>query len=208
MLGWNTRKAVQPERNRAAAEPRRRSPRLGQQDRQAVLRWATTNAKLSILNLSQNGVMGECRTPLNAGDRIEIVLEDRDPVPATTLWVKGRRFGAAFDTALPYEALWPPAAVRRGAQRVRTQAERVLVDAVATVQLDGMNVQGRIRDVSVRGVLIEIATQLTPGHVVELGVDGWPVVKGVVMWNSDGRAGLFLEQPLTEEQMLDLVVSR
>lgn len=168
----------------------------------------TAKAKIRVLNLSQSGIMGESTVQLLPGERVDIVLDNSDPVAATMLWVEGRRFGAEFVVALPFEALLPPPAARRAPQGALPATDRIVVDAAAVVRLADTATPASIRNVSVRGMLIETAARLQRGQIVEIEADGWPGLRASVMWNRDGRAGLRLQKPLTEDLMLDLKVAR
>lgn len=187
---------------------KRSSPRLNQRDREAAVLRGKAKARIRVLNLSQSGLMAEATVQLAPGERIEIVLDDSDPVPATMLWVDGRRFGAEFLVPLPFAALLPPSAGRRAPQAARPATDRIVVDAAAILRLGDNVVPASIRNVSVRGMLIETAARLQRGQAIEIEADGWPAIRASVMWNRDGTAGLRLEKPLTEEQMLDLKVAR
>lgn len=187
------------------SDRQRRSPRLGQHDREAALLRDESRAKIVVLNLSQSGIMGECAAPLVAEERIDIVLDNREPVRATTRWVEGRRFGAVFDEPLPFEALLPPRG--RGFQPGHAKTDRTVVDAPAIVRVDGVPVEARIRNVSTRGMLIDTAVRLPPRRAIEIAVADW-VVRGVVAWSRDGGAGVRLDKALSEEQTLDLQLAR
>ena len=195
-----TKDPAQPQSDR-----QRRSPRLGQHDREAALLRGGSRAKVVVLNLSQAGIMGECAAPLAPDERVDIVLDNREPVRATTRWVEGRRFGAVFDEPLPFEALLPPRG--RGFQAAQTKTDRTAVDAPAIVRVDGVPVEARIRNVSTRGMLIDTAVRLPTQQVVEIVVADW-IARGVVAWSRDGSAGVRLEKALSEEQTLDLVMAR
>lgn len=192
----------------ASIDRKRASPRLNQHDREAAVLRGSAKARIRVLNLSQSGLMAESTVQLFPGERIDIVLDNSDPVPATMLWVEGRRFGAEFVVALPFAALLPRAAGRRAPQAARPATDRIVVDAAAVVRHAGVATPACIRNVSVRGMLIETAARLQRGQIIEIEADGWPAVGASVMWNRNGAAGLRLQKPLTEEQMLDLKVAR
>lgn len=188
----------------APIDCQRVSPRLNQRDRIAAVFRNGERFDLRVLNLSRSGIMAECQVPLAVGEHVAIALDRAGPVSATALWVQGLRFGAQFASALPFEALWPPARPYGMPQPVRAGADRIVVDAFAIVhRLDAAVIQGRIRNVSARGMLVETAAVLMPGQLIEVEVDGW-ARRATVMWSRDGKAGLQLERPLTEVQMLGL----
>lgn len=148
--------------------------------------------------------MAECEAPPAIGERVDVALDNADPVQATTLWVQWPRFGAEFASALPFEALWPPPTAHRAPQPARTEADRIVVDAEVIVhRLDDAALKGRVRNVSVRGMLIETGQELVSRQPVEVEVQGW-TRRATVMWSRDGSAGLQLERPLTEVEMLEL----
>ena len=187
---------------------KRSSPRLSQRDRKAAVLRRGVKAKIRVLNLSQSGLMAESTIQLLPGEHIDIVLDDSDPVAATMLWVEGRRFGAEFLVPLPFAALLPPAAGRRAPPTARPATDRIVVAAAAVLRLGDVSMPACIRNVSVRGMLIETAARLQRGQVMEIEAEGWPAIRASVMWNREGQAGLRLERPLTEDQMLDLKVAR
>lgn len=168
----------------------------------------STRTAIRVLNLSQTGIKGECNAQLSFGECLNISLDNAEPVPATALWVRGRRFGAEFAAALPFEMLWPPIAGRRAMVAGQSGTDRIVVEAMAVVRCEGVAMNVCIRNVSLRGLLIETAAQLKPTQVVEIDVDGWPPLKGAIVWSRDGHVGVHLKHPLTEEQMLSLKVPR
>ena len=191
----------------APTDCRRVSPRLNQRDRVAAVFRDDDKIELRVLNLSRSGIMAECQAPLAVGEHVLIALDGGAPISATTLWVQGLRFGAQFASALPFEALWPPPRPYRTPQPVRASADRIVVDACAMVhRLDAAVISARIRTVSMRGMLIETAAELMPGQLVEVEVDGW-TRRATVVWSRDGQAGVQLERPLTEVQMLGLKIA-
>lgn len=192
----------------APIDRKRASPRLNQHDREAAVRRGNAQARIRVLNLSQSGIMAESTVQLSPGERIDIVLDNSDPLPATLLWVEGRRFGAEFVVALPFAALLPPTAGRHAPQAARPATDRIVVDAAAVVRHAGVATPACIRNVSVRGMLIETAARLQRGQIIEIETNGWPAVGASVIWNRNGTAGLRLKKPLTEEQMLDLKLAR
>lgn len=207
MLGKLNEGLAHLDTDSATVDCRRASPRLNQRDRRAAVVRGSGKTKIRVLNLSRSGIMAECQAPPAVGERVGIALDDADPVSATTLWVQGRRFGAEFASAVAFETLWPPATPYRTLQPAQPGADRIVVDVGAIVhRLDEVSIQARIRNVSVRGMLVETAEELIPRQLVEVEADGW-ACGATVMWRRNGNVGLKLHRPLTEVEMLGLKVA-
>lgn len=56
--------------------------------------------------------------------------------------------------------------------------------------------------------MIETTAPLEAGQTIEIGVENWPVLLGTVKWSGGGRAGIRLDQPLSEERRFSLIVPR
>ena len=55
---------------------------------------------LSVLNLSAQGMMAQCRPRLEIGDRIHVPLPVVGSVGAQVRWSRDARFGCQFDSAI------------------------------------------------------------------------------------------------------------
>ena len=56
-------------------------------------------------NISATGLLLQCDTPLEKGERIEIDLPEAGPTAARIVWASGRLFGCAFERPLSQAAL-------------------------------------------------------------------------------------------------------
>ena len=153
--------------------------------------------------------MAEGRSCPSVGDRIEIELDKAGSVSAHVLWARDGRFGARFETSLPFEVMWAPSTPWRRPKGPSPQpTDRVAVDVPVTTWLNGNRCLGRIRNVSTRGMMIETTAPLKAGRTIEIGIEDWPVLPGTVKWSGGGRAGIRLDRPLSEEQRFSLIVPR
>lgn len=71
--------------------------------------------RVRVRNLSDGGMMGEGRTPVKRGNRVEIELRNIGKIGGSVAWVQDQRFGIAFDEEID-------------SQRARKPAEDVNVD--------------------------------------------------------------------------------
>jgi hypothetical protein len=82
----------------AAEATPRREPRFAL-SLSALVRTEARVVPIRLIDLSRNGAMAETGRPPPAGTRVRLAGERLD-VPAYIAWVKGGRFGLAFDTPI------------------------------------------------------------------------------------------------------------
>ena len=66
---------------------------------------AASDVPVMVHNISETGLLIECKASLSIDDRIDIDLPHAGLVSATLVWVSGRMFGCQFDTKLSPAAL-------------------------------------------------------------------------------------------------------
>ena len=90
-----------------------------------------------------------------------------------------------------------------GAKQVPTYADPVsgpgqiqALDADDIKQLDGLNIQGTVRAIYLRGVLAGVVRpDGTGGDLVEIGAETWLVVKVLEGWPTWTKAAIVLQMP-------------
>lgn len=139
-----------------------------------------------IHNISETGLLIECKAPLSIRDRIDIDLPHAGVVSATLVWVSGGMFGCQFDAPISPAVL--SAAQLRSAIDIE-EAASVHEDASLPVGPYGSNFAANLKR-------LRMAKGLSQANVAErLGVSG-PSISG---WEK-GRA-----RP-KEDRLADLAV--
>ena len=80
----------------------------------AVLLSGGRPSRVHVLDLSNNGALAHASAPPQAGEIVWLICRGNE-VLARTAWVRGNRFGLAFDSGLPAAKLNPMLAEGRRA---------------------------------------------------------------------------------------------
>lgn len=88
---------------------------------QASLLASGRPTRIHLLDLSSSGALGHAEAPPQPGEIVWVVCKGSE-ILARTAWVRGNRFGLAFDNALPSARLKP----------LLTEGRRALVSDAAT----------------------------------------------------------------------------
>lgn len=66
----------------------------------------------------------------------------------------------------------------------------------ATLRLDKIEVQVRVRNLSAGGLMAEYADQVDSGTPVEINVRGVGWTRGQIAWSAEGRIGIRFDNPI------------
>ncbi len=174
-------------------------PRLNQTRRTVEIESAGVRQPLVVINLSQQGLMGECAWPPTVGARIAVRLGIGEPVAGAVRWVRGVRVGVQFVAPIAMNLLRADCG-RQAAPR----EPRCHLNIAATAQFGSVSTPAIIRNASAQGLQIETALAFRAGSMVMLKIEGLPLLKGHARWCVGVRTGLMLEQPLDEAELKQL----
>ncbi len=176
-------------------------PLSGRGNRNGLLVHGGRSAPFRLVALAQQGLMGECDMRLPVGAQVDISIDGGAPVTAVLRWVRDNRFGAQLGSPLSRGS--GPIAARR-----KVRPPRFRVDLQGTARYGAVAIPVRLRNISSQGCLIEAALLPRLGHRIEIELPDLLPLRGRVRWSHKGRAGLLLEVPLSEDQLLHLIPPR
>ncbi|HEX5182858.1 MAG TPA: PilZ domain-containing protein [Allosphingosinicella sp.] len=152
-----------------------------------------------VCNISNEGVMLLTGLPVAPGERLTIALSDAFTVKAKVVWAKDGRCGATFDRPIECDTLLQRLAAEQRAEGYRALRLDVDARAIAFCE-DGMH-SVRVFNISRQGVGVAHKGCFSPGIPTKLMFPGGNEHRGVVRWSDEGRAGIFLIDPLPCDQL-------
>jgi hypothetical protein len=152
-----------------------------------------------IRNISDEGMMLLTAAPVQPGEKLSIALSDRASLNATALWWDSGRCGVVFDEAIDCAALLGALAEEQKARNHRPL--RLPVDTRALAYCDRGLHSVHLYDISQHGAGFTHDGCFRPGMAAKLHFETGDEYRGVVRWNRDGKAGLFLVEPIPCEKL-------
>jgi hypothetical protein len=144
-----------------------------------------------IRNISHKGVMGMSALRLCIRQRVHISFNDARYLPAQVCWADGGRYGLELDEPLLFPAGTEPA-IELDQNQLR-KSPRIPVELSATLLTSLPVLPARIRNLSQRGMLMEISAQLSEGEKILVQLRDRVAVAGRVQWVRKGFAGVHLD---------------
>lgn len=174
-----------------AGKNKRRHPRH-KVFKSALLYPVVEEAGLSVENISTYGISGKCALSLGLRQQVHISFDEVTFRTAEVRWVNGRSYGLLLED--PILLIGGKEPVEAGAPEDHQPRDpRVAVSISATLVTSAPVLMGTIRNMSVEGMMIELAGQLQEGLRLLVKTRGVDVRMGRVQWSSGGMAGLFFE---------------
>jgi hypothetical protein len=181
------------------ADERRASPRFRTIFRVAQVTRAHDVGLWRIRNISDEGMMLLAAVPVQVGEKLSIVLSDQVTLAATVLWWDGERCGVAFDEPIDCAALLEGLAEEQ--KRLGHRPLRLPVNTRALAYCDRGLHTIHLYDLSQHGAGFTHDGCFRPGMATKLHFETGDEYRGVVRWNEDGKAGLFLVEPIPCEKL-------
>ena len=196
-------RAIRPEISSWHKQPegaeRRASPRFRTIFRVAQVRRARDVGLWRIRNISDEGMMLLTSVPVQVGEKLVLALSDRVTLAATAMWWDGERCGVAFDEPIDCAALLEALAGEQKAPGHRPL--RLPVDRRALAYCDRGLHTVHLYDISQHGAGMTHDGCFQAGMTTKLHFDTGDEYRGVVRWNRDGKAGIFLVEPIPCERL-------
>jgi hypothetical protein len=183
----------------AAADERRGSPRFRTLFRVAQVRRAHDVGLWRVRNISDEGMMLLTSVPVQKGEKLSIMLSDSVALAATAIWWDGERCGVAFDAPIDCAALLEALGEEQRAPGHRPL--RLPIDTRALAYCDRGLHTVRLSDISQHGAGFRHDGCFRPGMATKLHFETGEEYRGVVRWNANGRAGIFLVEPIPCEKL-------
>lgn len=144
-----------------------------------------------IRNISHKGVMGLSALRLCIRQRVHISFNDQRYLFGQVCWADGDRYGLELTEPLTLPANAELVAEPDPSQLRRSP--RIPVDLSATLITSLPVLPGRIRNLSQRGMLLEISSGLSEGERVLVQLRDKPALSGRIQWVRSGFAGVHLD---------------
>lgn len=147
-----------------------------------------------VRNISNSGMMLITQVPVVPGERLTITLSEKVAIEGRAIWWDGERCGVAFDRPVDCAALLEALVTEQKAPRYRPPRLPVATRAIAYCD-KGLHTV-RIFNLSARGAGFAHDGCFRAGMAVKLHFDTGEEHRGVIRWSRDGRAGLYLVEPI------------
>lgn len=180
-------------------DERRASPRFRTIFRVAQVTRAHDVGLWRIRNISDEGMMLLTSVPVQVGEKLMLALSDQVSLAATALWWDGERCGVAFDEAIDCAALLE--ALGDEQKGARHRPLRLPVSTRALAYCDRGLHTVHLYDISQHGAGMTHDGCFHPGMTTKLHFETGDEYRGVVRWNRDGKAGIFLVEPIPPEKL-------
>jgi hypothetical protein len=182
-----------------AEAERRASPRYRTIFRVAQVTRAHDVGLWRIRNISDEGMMLLTSVPVQVGEKLSLALSDQVNIAATALWWDGERCGVVFDEPIDCAALLESLSDEQKAPRHRPL--RLPVSTRALAYCDRGLHTVHLFDISQHGAGVTHDGCFKPGMATKLHFETGDEYRGVVRWNQEGRAGIFLVEPIPCEKL-------
>jgi len=147
-----------------------------------------------VRNISDGGMMLATRVQVIPGERLTLNLSDCVSLHGRAIWWDGERCGVAFEEPVDCAELLGSLVAAQKSARYRPPRLAVATRAIAYCD-KGLHTV-RVYNLSHHGAGIAHDGCFQPGMAAKLHFETGDDYRGVVRWTEDGRAGLFLTDPI------------
>jgi hypothetical protein len=147
-----------------------------------------------VRNISDQGMMLTTRVQVVPGERLKVSLSDAVSIEGRAIWWDGERCGVAFDEPIDCAAILEGLVAERKAGDYRAPRLNVATRAIAYCD-KGLHTV-RVYNMSHHGAAFLHDGCFRTGMTAKLHFESGEDYRGVVRWSKDGRAGLFLTEPV------------
>ena len=147
-----------------------------------------------VRNISDRGIMLATKVQVVPGECLTVNLSDNVSIEGRAVWWDGERCGVAFDEPIDCAAVLEGLVAERQAAGYRPPRLEVATRAIAWCD-KGMHTV-RVYNLSHHGAAFTHDGCFREGMAAKLHFETGDDYRGVVRWSTDGRAGLFLTEPI------------
>ena len=147
-----------------------------------------------VRNISDGGMMLAASVPLAPGEHLAVGLSDSVTIDAEVAWWDGARCGVAFDRPVDCAALLHDLVAEQRGPFYRPP--RLPVSTRAIIYCEKGLHSVRLLNLSQHGAGFCHDGRLVPGMRAKLLFEDGDEHRGVVRWSRDGRAGMYLVEPI------------
>ncbi|HYD14584.1 MAG TPA: PilZ domain-containing protein [Allosphingosinicella sp.] len=152
-----------------------------------------------VRNISDRGIMLATHVQLVPGERLTIGLSDAIAVDGRVVWWDGERCGVAFDEPIDCAAALHALVAEQRLPHYRPPRLTVATRAIAWCD-KGLHTV-RIYNLSHHGAAFTHDGCFHAGMPTKLHFETGEDYRGVVRWSEDGRAGLYLTDPIPSAKL-------
>ena len=157
-----------------------------------------------VRNISDGGMMLTTSVAVAEGEEITVILAEQLALDAHVVWVRDGKCGVEFHEPIDGETTLRQLAEDKAARRYRPL--RIALNAMAQAKFNHRLQTIQLVDLSQYGAGIAHNGSVTTGMRLDLLLASGIRREAIVRWSRDGRAGLWLTQPL-ERTMLESVLA-
>lgn len=147
-----------------------------------------------VRNISDSGAMLTAGVQVVPGERLSIGLSDRVALDGRAVWWDGERCGVAFDRPIDCGSILQTLVAERKQPNFRPPRLNVATRAIAYCDKGLHSV--RVYNLSHHGAAFSHDGCFQAGMAAKLHFETGEDYRGIVRWSEDGRAGLFLTDPI------------
>jgi hypothetical protein len=147
-----------------------------------------------VRNISDGGIMLATHVQVIPGERLTVNLSDRVSIEGRAIWWDGERCGVAFERPIDCAAVLESLVVEQKSARYRPPRLSVATRAIAYCDKGLHSV--RVYNLSHHGAAFTHDGCFRAGMAAKLHFETGEDYRGVVRWSEEGRAGLFLTDPI------------
>lgn len=147
-----------------------------------------------VRNISDRGLMLASHVRVDAGEPLIINLSDTVSITGRAAWWDGERCGVAFDQPIDCGAVLGALVAEQKKPGYRPQRLGVATRAIAYCE-NGLH-SVRVYNLSHHGAAFSHDGCFQPNMAAKLQFETGEDYRGVVRWSQDGRAGLYLTDPI------------
>jgi hypothetical protein len=148
-----------------------------------------------VRNISDQGMMLASHVPLVPGEQLQVDLSDTVTIEGRVIWWDGERCGVAFDQPIDCAAILEKLMTERKQPQYRPPRLDVATRAIAYCD-KGLHTV-RVYNMSHHGAAFMHDGCFRAGMKAKLHFETGEEYRGVVRWSNEGRAGLFLTEPIS-----------
>ncbi len=152
-----------------------------------------------VRNISNQGIMLATRVKVVPGERLTINLSETVSLEGRAIWWDGERCGVGFDRPIDCPAVLESLVAERKSGRYRAPRLSVATRAIAYCD-KGLHTV-RVYNLSHHGAAFVHDGCFRAGMAAKLHFETGEDYRGVVRWSKDGRAGLFLTEPIASAKL-------
>jgi hypothetical protein len=152
-----------------------------------------------VRNISDGGMMLATHVQVIPGERLTLNLSDTVSLDGRAIWWDGERCGVAFEEPIDSAAVLGGLVAAQKSARYR--APRLAVATRAIAYCDKGLHTVRVYNMSHHGAAFTHDGCFRQGMTAKLHFETGDDYRGVVRWSEDGRAGLYLTDPVPSAKL-------